>query len=150
MRRFLYVLGILALFAIIAAGVGLGVMLYNGRMLDAESKAFVDSAVPAIAASRSSEQLIERATPELRENAKPDDLRALFDTLSRFGPLVEYQGATGEAAMSYIAGSGSKVSASYVANARFQNVSATFRLVLIKRNGHWMIHNFKVDSWRAN
>jgi hypothetical protein len=64
MRRFLYVLGILALFAIIAAGVGFGVMLYNGHMLDAESKAIVDSAVPAIAASRSSEQLIERATPD--------------------------------------------------------------------------------------
>ncbi len=62
-------------------------------------------------------------------------LSALFDRLSQLDPLIEYEGATGEAAMSYIAGSGSTESASYVAKARFQNGSATFRIVLMKRDG---------------
>jgi len=150
MRRFLYILGALTLIIMVAAAIGLGIFFYEGRALDAESKAFVDGAVPAIAASWSKEQLLDRATRELRESVKPDELNALFDALSRLGPLVEYEGATGEAAVSYIAGSGSTASASYVAKARFQNGSAAFRIVLTRRDGYWMIHNFHVDSTPRN
>jgi hypothetical protein len=145
MRKFLYVLGVLTLAVMIAAGVGLGALVYNGHELDAESKAFVDSAIPAITGTWSEEQLIDRSTTELRGSIKPEELRALFDRLSQFGPLVEYQGATGQATMSYLSGSGGTVSASYDAKARFQNGSATFQIVLMKRDGRWLIHNFHVD-----
>jgi hypothetical protein len=47
-RRFLYVLGAWTLIAIVAAGIGAGVFFYKGHALDAESKAFVDNAVPAV------------------------------------------------------------------------------------------------------
>lgn len=150
MRRFLYILGALTLIIIVAAGIGLGVFFYKGNALDAESKAFVDRAVTAITATWNEQQLLDRATPELRASVKPEELKALFDRLSRLGPLVEYEGATGEATMSYIAGSGGTVSASYVAKARFRNGTATFRIVLMKRDGRWMIHNFHVDSVPGN
>ncbi len=146
MRKFLYVLGALTLIIIAAAGVGFGTLFYEGRALDAESKAFVDSAVPAITATWDKQQLLDRATPELRRSVRPEELDALFNTLSQLGPLVKYEGATGEAAMSYIFGGGGAVSASYIAKARFQNGSATFQIVLMRRNGQWMIHNFHVDS----
>jgi hypothetical protein len=146
MRRFLSILGALTLVGLVAAAIGVGVAIYKGRALDAESKAFVDGAVPAIAATWSKQQLLDRATPELRASAKPEALNALFDGLSRLGPLVEYEGAKGGTTMSYMAGSGSTVSASYVAKARFQNGIATFRIVLMKRDGRWMIHNFHADS----
>ena len=146
MRRFLSILGALTLAVIVAAGIGLGVVFYKGRALDAESKAFVDRAVPAIAATWSKQELLDRATPELRQNVRPEQLNALFAGLSRLGPLVEYEGAKGDARMSYLVGSGSIVSASYVAKARFQNGTATFRIVLMKRDGRWMIHNFNGDS----
>ncbi len=145
MRRFLQIFGLVTLIFIVVAGSGLGVLIYQGRALDAESKSFVDSAVPAIAAKWSEQQLVERATPELIKNAKPAELDAFFGGLSRLGPLVEYQGATGDATMSYFTNTGSIVSASYVAKARFQNGEATFRLILLKRDGRWMIHNFHVD-----
>jgi hypothetical protein len=144
MRKFLSILGALTLVVIVAVGAGVGVLAYKGHALDVESKAFVDGAVPAIAAAWSTEQLLDRATPELRERAKPQELRAFFDTLSRLGPLAQYDGATGEASMAYFTGSGSTVSAAYVANARFRNGSATFRIRLMKRDGRWMIHNFQV------
>jgi hypothetical protein len=146
MRRFLYILGALTLVIIVAACIGLGVFFYKGRALDADSKAFVDHAVPAITATWNEQQLLDRATPELRTSVKPEELKALFDHLSQLGPLVEYEGATGEATMSYMVGSSSTVSASYVAKARFQNGTATFRIVLMKRDGRWQIHNFHVDS----
>jgi hypothetical protein len=146
MRRFLCILGALILVIIVAAGIGVGVLIYKGNALDAESKAFVDSSVSAIAASWSKEQLLDRATPELRTSVKPEELKTLFDAVLQLGPLVEYQGATGEANMSYMAGSGSSVSASYVARAKFKNGAATIRITLLKRDGRWMISGFHVDT----
>jgi hypothetical protein len=150
MRRFLSIFGALMLTAIVAAVIGIGVLLHNSRGLDAESKAFVDSAIPAIAATWSEQQLLERATPELRQIAKPEQLRALFERFAQLGPLVEYEGATGGSRVDYKAGSGSTVSAAYVARARFKNGSATLRLLLVKRDGRWMIHNFNVDPEPGN
>jgi len=56
----------------------------------------------------------------------------------------------GQATMSYFSGSGSTVSATYLAKARFQNGNATFRLLLLNRDGRWMIHNFRVDPAPGN
>ena len=82
MRKFLYFLGAFTLVAIVVAGIGVGVLVHNGNMLDAESKAFVDSAVPAISAKWSKQELLDRATAELRQAATPDQLSTFFDTLS--------------------------------------------------------------------
>lgn len=111
MRKFLLILGALTLVIIVAAGIGFGMLALKGNALDAESKAFIDSAVPAIAASWSKEQLLDRATPELRSSVKPEELRVLFDAVSQLGTFLDYEGATGDANMSYMAGSGSTVSA---------------------------------------
>jgi hypothetical protein len=64
----------LTLTVIVVASVGLGVALIKGRALDTESNAFVDAAIPAISATWSKQQLLDRATPELRDIAKPDEL----------------------------------------------------------------------------
>lgn len=146
MRRFLYILGALSLIVIVANVVSLGVAIFNAGNLDAESKAYVDSAVPAIVANWNEHELLDRATPELRKSITPAALDDLFNRLSHLGAMVEYDGATGQATMSYFTGAGSTVSASYVAKARFQNGTATFEIVLMKRGGHWMIHNFHVDA----
>jgi hypothetical protein len=145
-RKFLSILGALTLIVILASGIGFGVFLYKGNALDAESKAFVDSAVPAIAATWSKQQFLDRAAPELRERVKPEELNALFDHFAQLGPLVRYEGATGEAMMSYMAGAGGTVSASYVAKVRCQNGGVTFRIGLLKRDGRWMVRDFRVDS----
>jgi hypothetical protein len=145
-RKFLYVLGALTLIGILASGVGLGVFFYKGHALDAESKSFVDNAVPAIAATWSKQQFLDRAAPELQARVKPEELNALFERFLQLCPMVEYQGARGEATMSYMAGTGSTVSASYVAKARCQSGSATFRIGLLKRDGRWMIRDFHLDT----
>ena len=62
------------------------------------------------------------------------------------GPFVEYEGATGQANMSYMTGSGSTVSASYIAKVKFKDGIATMRILLVKRDGEWMINGFHVDS----
>jgi hypothetical protein len=37
------------------------------------------------------------------------------------------------------------VSANYLASARFENCTASIRIVLMKHDGRWMIHGFHVD-----
>jgi hypothetical protein len=145
MRGRLNVLGGSTLITLAVVGVAVSLVVYKGRTLDAESKAFIDSAVPAIAANWSRNELFERATPELRATVQAERLRSVFDPLAPLGPLVEYQGATGEANMFFILGAGKFVSASYLAKGRFKNGTATFRIVLVRRDGRWMINSFYVD-----
>ncbi|MBN9085550.1 MAG: hypothetical protein J0J01_01470 [Reyranella sp.] len=51
MKKFLMIFGAIALVGVIAIAGVLGWAAYRGSALDKESKAFVDSAVPAIAAN---------------------------------------------------------------------------------------------------
>jgi hypothetical protein len=149
-KKFLYVLGgvTLVTFGVIVLGAVL--LVHNGNALDAESRDFVDSAVPAIAGNWSREELLGRATPELRAVAKPNDLTNLFNSFNRLGTFAAYDGATGQATMSYFGNAGGVVSATYVAKARFQYGTAVFRIALLKRDGHWMINNFYVDAAPTN
>ena len=69
MRKFLVALGAMTLAVVVAAGIGVGILIYKGKSLDRESKAYVDSAVPAIVTVWSKYALLDQATPELRANA---------------------------------------------------------------------------------
>jgi hypothetical protein len=146
MKRLLYLLGAVTLIVIVAGTVALPALFHNEHDLEVESQAFVDSAIPAITGNWSEKELLDRSTTELQRSSKPDEFDALFERLSKFGPLVEYQGAKGVVTMSYFSGSGGTVSASYDAKARFQNADAVFQIVLMQRDGRWLIHNFHVDA----
>ncbi|MGD0429942.1 MAG: hypothetical protein ABSA58_02515 [Acetobacteraceae bacterium] len=145
MRKFLVALGAMTLAVVVAAGIGVGILIYKGKSLDRESKAYVDSAVPAIVTVWSKDALLDRATPELRANARPEDLRSLFDWASRLGPFVAYEGATGDSNMSFMPGGNSTVSARYAAKVRFRDGTATIRIVLLKRDGNWLINSFHIE-----
>jgi hypothetical protein len=145
MRRFLVVLGAVVLLFIVAAGAGVGVLIYKGTALDRDSRAYVDRAVPAIVANWSKRELLDRATPELRASARPEDLEAVFDLGSRLGPFVEYEGATGDSNISVTTGNGGVVAARYTAQVRFRDGTATIHILLLKRDGTWMINGFHID-----
>jgi hypothetical protein len=144
-KTFLTVFGAVALSLLAIAGIGIGVAIYNGKTLDTESKQYVESSVAAIAAAWDRKQLFERATPELRQSVKPEEINVLFGSLVRLGRLANAEEAKGQAAVSFFPGSGSVVSATYTEYASFQNGDATFRIGVLKRNGQWQINNFYVD-----
>jgi hypothetical protein len=145
MRKFLVALGAMTLVVVVTAGIGVGVLVYKGKSLDRESQAYVDSAVPAIVAVWSKDALLARATPELRANARPEYLRSLFDRASRLGPFEAYEGAVGDSNISFMLGGGGTVSARYAAKVRFRDGTATIRIVLLKRDGNWMINGFHIE-----
>ena len=146
MRQFLYILGVLFLGILVIGGASIAVVAYNGRALDAESKAFVDAEIPRIAQNWSEAELLSQATPELRGSISPERLDSLFNNFRQLGSLVAYKGSVGEALMSYVSGEGKTVSASYVARARFQSGAVTFRVALLKRDSRWLINGFRVES----
>jgi len=145
MRRFFYWFGIAAAVVLIVLVAGGVVLLRKGSALDAESKAYVETAVRAISSKWDQQELLDRASPELRASLKPDALTQVFDKFSQYGSLVEYEGATGEAKMFYLNGE-TKISAEYKGNAKFDNGEATFNVALVKLSGKWLIYNFRFDS----
>jgi hypothetical protein len=148
-RKILYGLGATTLVVVIAGGTGIGALMRYGRALDAESQAFIDTAVPAITTHWDKQAFLERAMPAMRAGFTSGGGAAIFESYTQLGPLVEYQKAVGQAHMAYIFGQGGQVSATYDAAEKFENGEATLHLVLSKRDGAWLIRNFSVDS-RAN
>jgi len=146
MRKVLVVLGAVFVVIIVAGGIAVFVLAQKGAGLDRESKAYVDDAVVAITANWNSDELLRRATPQLRATIKLEDLKTFFDGLSALGHLQEYEGSKGQANVMMTTGSGTTISANYEAKARYQKGPATFQIVLMKIDDHWMIHGFHVDS----
>ena len=144
MRRVFYWLGVV--FAvIIVAGIAGGVfLLVQGNRLDSESRAYVDSSVPAVANGWNQSELVSRASPALLATIKPGDLTVVFGKLAPLGAFVSYNGAKGEANISNWNGVTS-ITAAYVAKATFQNGNATFNVKLSRHDGKWMIDGFHVN-----
>jgi hypothetical protein len=141
-----YLLVIFPSAIVLAAAVSIGIAYYKGRALDAESKAFVDGTLIAFTTSRNKQELLDRASPELRENLTSEKVETILNLLDRLGIVTESKSAVGGTKMSYTVGSGSNISASYVSKIYFQNGDATFQLGLIKRDGKWMISTFNVGA----
>lgn len=146
MKKFLMIFGAIALVCVVALGGMIGWAAYRGSALDKESKAYVDDAVPAITRSWNKQELLDRAAPEFKAKIAPDQLTTIFASLAQFGPMIEYQGAKGDAAMSYGTEGFNGTSAQYEAKARFQNGSAIFRIALVKKDGRWMIVGFHAEG----
>jgi hypothetical protein len=145
MRRFFFVLGIVFCVLIVAVGGLVGFVAHRGYGLDAESKVYVDQAVVDIGKNWDQTELLRRASPDLLRKASPAQIAALFQQLARFGHLVHYDGAKGQANMSLMFGSGARTSAHYEATAMFENGPLALRIDLSKKDERWMIDGFHVD-----
>jgi hypothetical protein len=144
-RSLLIILASVVLFVIVA-GAGISVVVYRVDTLDAQSKAFIDSAVPAITAKWDIAQLLDRGTPDMRDRTGPDDGKALAGMPANLGQFSEYLGATGKVNLLSLTGLTGSVSASYVAKASFQKGVVTFDFELVRRDGRWMIDQYHIGA----
>src|SRR3954454_18091330 len=119
MKKWFVIVG--AVFLVLAA---LGVAWFvkdvkQGMALDRESKAYVDSAIPAIVSSWNAQELLDRASPELMAATRPEDVGKLFELFRPLGRLSKYQGSQGQAIIYTDLAKGTTVSRSYIAKAAF-------------------------------
>jgi hypothetical protein len=66
MKKLLITLGIVFLALVVIVAAFIGYTAYSGSVLDKESKAYVDAAVPAIISSWNEQALLKRASPEFQ------------------------------------------------------------------------------------
>ena len=134
-----WVLGLL-LIVITASAIFIYWLYAYGPHLDTSSKAFVEENIPPIISSWSKEEFVRRASPELLASLSEDWLRHKFYNLSLLGPLKRLGGFSGQATIHI----GQFVSATYTANAEFQNVPAYLQVDLIRQDDSWAISNLRV------
>lgn len=144
MKCFMKSCGVFALVVICFGALGVGFLVHRNRVLDSESRAYVEMALPAIASSWEQTQLMDRASPALRTAATPERLATLFEKGLRLGSLVSFEQPIGRAIRSYTT-AGSFVAAVYDTKAKFQNGDAVLKLVLVKVGEHWMVNGFGVQ-----
>src|SRR2546423_15370082 len=78
MKKFFIVLGSIFLALIVLVAVGIAFIAVKGTALDKESKAYADSAIPAIVTTWSEKELLDRASPEFKKAVTIDQLDGLF------------------------------------------------------------------------
>jgi hypothetical protein len=120
-------------------------IVYNGRGLDKESKAYADAAIVAIASQWNEKDLTDRASPQLMATVKnPADLDRVVGMWRMLGPLKKYDGSKGDAHIGYFWPRGKTITAVYVARVEFDHGSAMIKLSLVKTDGVWKILGLNV------
>ncbi len=144
MKKTIMILGyaFIVFIALMVAGAATVVVL--GKKLDKESRAFVDTAVQAIAADWDIAELQKRASPEFDDAVDYDSLEEDFSTLQQLGKFTEYKGSSGDSNIT-VSMSGYAITADYTAIADFESGSAEMKISLIKRGGKWQILDFTVS-----
>lgn len=147
MKKTLQVLGIVFIAVVVLLGCFIGYAAFTGKKLDASSKEYVDSAIPAIVSNWSEVELTNRAAPQLMQGSTPEELSKLFHWLSSLGPMKKYCGSKGDSNVFVSPQQGKTVSARYTACAQFEKGDATINVLLIQnKEKAWQIAGFHVDS----
>lgn len=146
LKKIMMWLGGIFLVLVVVVGALLGYLAYMGSSLDASSKAYVDESVPSIVSTWSKEELLRRAAPQLRKIIVDEQLDQLFAKLSQLGKLERYEGSKGDSNISLTTQAGKLVTASYVANAKFEKGPGQITIRLIQIDGQWQILLFHVNS----
>lgn len=146
MKKFLMVVGAVALGAVILGGVGFAILAYRGNALDVEAAEYSTQAVTAITAHWDKTEMMARAAPSLAASVTPERLDDLFAFFRRLGPLQGAPSCHGQAVMNADLRHGSRILGRYACKAHYEAGDATISLALVKQAGAWKIQGFHVDS----
>jgi hypothetical protein len=122
--------------------------VYQGKALDASSKAYVMANVPPIVSNWSKQELLKRASPELLKQIgrHPGQIDRMFHKLSALGPMLSLGSVQGESQISYDLPEGKASIAAYVIKAVFANGTVKIKVRLILHDGKWTFLNFYVTA----
>lgn len=146
MKKFFAVLAVIFVVIVAVGAVGLWYVNARGNALDKESKAYADTAIPAIVANWNEQILFDRATVEFREAAKKQHIDQGFRWFGSLGRLQKCEPAQGQATMSVTTLMDNKITAQYTAKALFEKGQATIQLELVKHGDQWWISRFGAYS----
>lgn len=146
MRKFFFGFGVVMAVVIVAAAIGMFFLARDGAALDAESKAYANKSVAAIAEDWDVDALWRLSSADFRQATKEDVLRGFFDaTREALGRLVAARSATGQATISII-NAVKVVRATYTVHAKFEKGDAEIRIGMVKSGSEWRIEGFHINS----
>jgi hypothetical protein len=119
------------------------VIFGRGTALDKESKDYIDSAFSAIFSSWSARELLDRASPELRQTTPGANVDQTFSASRSLGKLSTYA-TEGQVIMATNLNKGTIISANYFVRAKFERGSAEIYITLIKHGQQWQILGFYI------
>jgi hypothetical protein len=149
LKRILSIIGGLFLVLVLAVAGLVGYVAYQGRGMDASSKAYVEESLPAIISTWSKDELLERSSPQLQKiiDEKPEQLDQLFQKLSQLGPMQSFGEVKGDSNISYTTQNGKVITAAYAVTAKFKNGEGRVTARLIQPPaGQWQFLQFNVNS----
>ena len=149
MKKFLSIVGGLFLVLILIAAGLFSYAAYQGRGLDASSKAYVEENLPAIVSTWSKDELVKRSSPQLQKiiDEKPQQLDQLFQKLSKLGAMESFGEVKGGSNVMYNVQGGKFTTAAYVATAKFANGEGRISVRLIQSpSGQWQFLLLNVNS----
>lgn len=150
MKKFLVVVGAIALVALVFIVALVAVVTVKGRGLDEESKRYADNTIVAIVSNWNERALLDEASPEFIKACPATCTDMLFNQAGKLGTLAHYLGSSGQANINFLIGMGTSITATYIARATFAHGAATMKLDIVKRDGRWRILGFFVHLDQAS
>ncbi|HTR43198.1 MAG TPA: hypothetical protein VMH87_16410 [Pseudomonadales bacterium] len=147
MNKVFTILGII--FAVIISLIitAAAIFIPHALKLDHEATAYIQDAVPRIVTNWNSQELVDRATPELLAEGKSrEDIDRLFVEFGKLGALKHLDTPEGTVNTRAYTGSGIVTVGNYEAKAEFENGTATIRIQLLRVGGGWKINGFHISS----
>jgi hypothetical protein len=147
MKKLFAILGII--FAVIVGIIVIAAAIFIPRTLklDREATAYIQDAVPKIVTNWNSQELVDRATPELlAAKDTRDKIDRLFVMCQRLGSLKHLETPKGTVVSSAYTGTGMVTLGNYKAQAEFEKGEARIEIQLRRVGDTWQINSFYVFS----
>jgi hypothetical protein len=146
-KKILIGCGALSVVLLLVAIVAAVIFIPRSLRLDKDATAYIEEAVPQIAATWDPQALIHRASPELLATVKSqEDWERLFAAYRRLGALQKLEKPSGNVSSGAFAGTGSFTIGQYSAQATFEHGAAQLRIQLRRVGDGWKIDGFQIDS----
>jgi hypothetical protein len=147
MRQIFTILGVISAVIIFIFILAAAIFIPRTLELDREATAYIQDAIPKIVTNWSSQELVDRATPELlaagQSRGQIDRLFTMFRELGSFQHLDKPEGAVVSSAFS---NSGVVTLGNYVVQAEFEKGTASIQIQLRRVDGTWKINGFHINS----
>ncbi|MBE3603484.1 hypothetical protein IMX07_07590 [bacterium] len=144
MKRFLTIVGAIALAFFIGILALISIVAVKGRALDAESKRYADQVIINIVSDWNKQALLAQASPDFARACPAACTDALFEQTDKLGAMTHYLGSKGQANINFFISNGIRITATYIARATFAHGAAAMKLDIVKKDGKWRILGFFV------
>jgi len=148
MKKFLMVVGAIAIFGFIAMVALIGIAAIGLNETNEEAKAYVAESIKAVATGWSEEALLARASTELKDQFQPGQLETFLGDSSRAIGGLETLGEISCSTNSSVTTSeGRKSIAECTSDGVHERGRAEYRVSVIKRADEWRVNSFFVTYY---